>query len=80
MTSQPGRALSVIDAHRAEVEAAREKILASNILISAGVVTLGASLYLLLTRPRPPEAAPAPAPVAVGLVPGGARVTLGGVF
>lgn len=80
VTSQPGRALSVIDAHRAEVEAAREKILAGNILISAGVVALGASLYLLLTRPRPPKAAPAPAPVAVGLVPGGARVTLGGVF
>jgi tetratricopeptide (TPR) repeat protein len=76
-TGRPGTSLAEIDLHRADVEAARDKILAGNILLGAGLVALGVSTYLFLTRPaeRADEAFAGPL-----VVEGGGGVGLRGRF
>ena len=73
---------ATIDLHRQDVEAARAKVAAGNVLLGAAAVAVGISVYLLLTRPDVAAEQPGIGAVGVALTPvrGGAAFILGGRF
>lgn len=72
-----------IDGYYTDIDAARTKVLAGNILIGTAAAAVGVSVYLLLTRPAATsEEAASGSVTRVGLapLPDGAALTLGGRF
>ena len=73
---------STIDVHREDVEAARAKVAAGNVLLGVAAVAAGISIYLLVTRPSTNHDPVASRPPGVGVMPvrGGAAFSFGGQF
>jgi tetratricopeptide (TPR) repeat protein len=63
---RPGADLARVDEQRAEILKARNEVLAGSVLLGAGLATLGASLYLFLTRKTSGEFRDPPAVLRLG--------------
>ncbi len=77
-SSKQGGNPAVIAGHREDVESARTLVITGDVLVGAGLVAIGVSIYQLVTRPKLQERGTP----SVSLAPtrGGAALTVGGSF